>query len=444
MKYSRITQLLTLAIMASLILPACAAAQQTETPEPPSLATTFTGNVSATGEITPAQFASLSVATAGVVELVAISEGDFVEEGQLLVQIKGGGQAKAAIAAAKLELTNAQIALNNLYDDTNLLAANALKTAEDLEDALEDLLNRELQEALALQAIADAEKLIENTERTYNYTVNNADDADIDVQRAQVILARDALDKAIEDFEPYEGKPEDNLTRAVFLQKKAAAQQVYDEAVRKLNALLGTGSETDIAVASADFTTSQAQLIEAQRDWERVQEGPSPGEIALLEAQIEDSYEDYELYQAGPDPDNIAAAEARIVNAEAQLEAAENALDDLQLLAPFDGVVSELNIKPNEWVSPGQPTMVFADLNNLRVETTDLSEIDVAKLQVGFEAEVTFDAFPELTLVGTVTRISPKAAQGSGVNYTVVVELTDIPDGLRWGMTAFVDIDPEQ
>ncbi|MCP4287858.1 MAG: HlyD family efflux transporter periplasmic adaptor subunit, partial [Gammaproteobacteria bacterium] len=86
----------------------------------------------------------------------------------------------------------------------------------------------------------------------------------------------------------------------------------------------------------------------------------------------------------------------------------------------------------------------FADLNNLRVETTDLSEIDVAKLQVGFEAEVTFDAFPELTLVGTVTRISPKAAQGSGVNYTVVVELTDIPDGLRWGMTAFVDIDPEQ
>jgi len=439
-----IPKLLLLALLVSFVLFGCSTAQSTETPESLSLATTYSGNINATGKIIPEQFASLSVATAGVVESITFGEGDSVDSGALLVQIKGGEQAKAAIAAAEFELTNAQIALNNLYENTDLQGANALKTAEDTEDALEDLLNRELQEALALQALADIEKLIENTERSYNYAINNADEADIDVQRAQVTLAKDALDKAIEDYEPYEDKPEDNLIRAVFLQKKAAAQQVYDSAVRRLNALVGTGSEADIAVASADLGTAQAQLSKAQRDWVRVQEGPSPGEVALLEVQIKDAYKDYEIFQEGPDPDNLAAAEARIANAEAQLEAAQAALDNLQLTAPFDGVISELNINPNEWVSPGQPIMTFADLGNLRIETTDLSEIDVAKLQVGDKAEVTFDAFPDLVLTGIVTRISPKAAAGSGVNYTVVIEIADIPDDLRWGMTAFIDIDPEQ
>jgi len=444
LKRTIIPRIFLLTLLASFALFGCTAAQETETPELASLAANYTGNISATAKIVPEQFASLSVATAGVVELITIREGDSIEGGLLLIQIKGGEQAKAAIAAAAFELTNAQIALNNLYENTDLLGANALKTAETAKDALEDLLNRELQEALALQALADIEKLIENTERSYTYAINTADEADIDVQRAQVTLAKDALDKAVEDYEPYEDKPEDNLSRAVFLQKKAAAQQVYDAAVRRLNALLGTGSEADIAVASADLGTAQAQLIKAQLDWERVQEGPNPGEVALLEVQIKDATKDYEMYQEGPDPDALAAAEARIANAKAQLEAAQAALDNLQLLAPFDGVISELNINPNEWVSPGQPIMTFADLSNLRIETTDLSEIDVAKLQVGDKAEVTFDAFPDLVLSGTVTRISPKAAAGSGVNYTVVIELVDIPDDLRWGMTAFIDIDPEQ
>jgi len=442
LKRTHIHQLLLITILASFALLGCSASK--ETPEPASLAAAFTGNINATGKIIPEQFASLSVAAAGVVESVTIREGDSVEKGALLVQIKGGEQAKAAIAAAKFELTNAQIALNNLYENTDLQGANALKTAEDTEDALEDLLNRELQEALALQALADIEKLIENTERSYNYAINTADEADIDVQRAQVTLAKDTLDKAIEDYEPYEDKPEDNLARAVYLQKKAAAQQVYDYAVRRLNALLGTGSEADIAVASANLGTAQAQRIKAQLDWERVQEGPNPGDVALLEVQIKDAYKDYEIYQSGPDPDNLAAAEARVANAEAQLDAAKAALDNLQLLAPYDGIISDLNINPNEWVSPGQPIMIFADLSNLRIETTDLSEIDVAKLQVGYQAEVTFDAFPDLVLIGTVMRISPKAAAGSGVNYTVVIELADIPGNLRWGMTTFVEIDPEQ
>ena len=443
MKNIKFTITLLAAGMAVLLLAGCDSVPGLAEPTPTTqlVVQDFTPVVSATGKILPEQYASLSINIAGVVADVLVSEGDIVTEGQLLIQIKGGEQAQAAVTAAQFELTNAQVALDELYDNINLLAAEALQTAEDAEDALEDLLDTELQEALALQAIADAQKAIEDTERKYNYTINRADQADIDAQKAQVILAEDALEDAIEDFEDYEDRNEDDIERANFLARKSAAQQVYDDAVRRLNALLSTGDEVDIAVAQANLATAKAQLSETQRDWGRVQEGPSPGDVALLEAQIENAYRDYEVYKDGPDPDDVAVLEARITNAQAQLDAAEATLEDLQLLAPFDGVISELNINPNEWVSPGVPVLVLADLSHLRVETTDLNEIDVAQLKVGDTAIVTFDALPDVVIEGTVTRIAPKDSEGSGVNYPVVIELAEIPAGLRWGMTAFVDVE---
>jgi HlyD family secretion protein len=442
MKPNNIKKIILVIASLSFVLAACSPEAATSTPELEAELAAFSPGVSATGEIVPELHASLSISAAGVIEEVMIEEGTLVSEGDVLIQLEGGEQARAAVAAANVELINAQNALDTLNDNASIVSANALKLAENLEDQLEDLLNRELQEALALQAIADAEKLIEDTQRTYDGTIQTADENDIDAQRAQVTLAKDALDDAIEDYEPYEDKPEDNLTRAVFLQKKAAAQNVYDEAVRILNYMLGTGTAADIAVADADVNAASAQLIEAQRDWERVQEGPNPGEVALLEAQIEQAYEDYENSKDGPDPADLAAAQARLANAEAQFAAAESALEDLQLLAPFNGTISEVNVNTSEWVSPGQPVIVIADLNHLQVETTDLSEIDVAKVSVGDIVTITFDALPD-RIEGTVASISPKAAAGSGVNYTVVIDMTDTPDGLRWGMTAFVEVESE-
>jgi HlyD family secretion protein len=139
----------------------------------------------------------------------------------------------------------------------------------------------------------------------------------------------------------------------------------------------------------------------------------------------------------------VALAEARIANAEAQLGAAQALLADLELLAPFEGVISEVQINASEWVGPGSAVMLIADLGHLQVETTDLGEIDVAQIVVGDSAIVTFDALPELALEGTVVSIAPKAAEGAGVNYPVILELSEIPAALRWGMTAFVDIDLE-
>jgi len=443
MKTTHLNRIFLLVFGLALILSACGTTPAEGTPETEIALENFAPIVSATGEVVPEQTALLSVKTAGVVAEVAVGEGDSVDAGQVLVRLEGTEQLQAAVSATQFELTNAQVALDSLYDDTDLLAAQALQAKDDTEKALEDLLNRELQDALALKAIADAKKAVEQTERRLTNTTSSADDADIDAQKAQVVLAKDALDKAKEDFEPYENKPEDNLVRANYQAKLAAAQQVYDAAVRKLNALEGTGSEADIAVAGADLATAKAQVIEAEREWERVKEGPNQADVALLEAQIDAAAKDYEIYKNGPDPDDVTVAEARLSNARDQLAAAQAALADLELVAPFAGVVSELYINPSEWVSPGQPVLLLADLDHLRIETTDLGEIDVAQIAVGEVAVISFDALPDVVINGTITSIAPKAAAGSGVNYKVVLEMSEIPDELRWGMTAFVDIELE-
>ena len=92
----------------------------------------------------------------------------------------------------------------------------------------------------------------------------------------------------------------------------------------------------------------------------------------------------------------LKQAQANLTNAEAQVDSARQTLSDLELKAPFSGVVSQIKVRTGEWVIAGQPVMMLADLSQLQVETTDLSEIDVARLSEGNTAVVTFDALPDL------------------------------------------------
>jgi RND family efflux transporter MFP subunit len=134
-----------------------------------------------------------------------------------------------------------------------------------------------------------------------------------------------------------------------------------------------------------------------------------------------------------------------VAQVQAALDEAQVALERTEVRAPFAGTVGLVDTRVGELVAPGQPLVTLGDLSTLRVETTDLDEIDVARVDVGQQVDVTFDALPEEVFAGEVRRISPMAASGSGgVNYAVVIALGDIDPAVRWGMTAFVDIEVEQ
>ena len=77
----------------------------------------------------------------------------------------------------------------------------------------------------------------------------------------------------------------------------------------------------------------------------------------------------------------------------------------------------------------------------MHVETTDLRETDVVHLQSGQEVEVTFDSLPDRIFDGLITHIASVSTSDKGsTNFTVHVEVPQLDEDLRWGMTAFVNI----
>jgi multidrug resistance efflux pump len=332
--------------------------------------------VSATGKVVPARWSRLSMAVIGIVQEILVSEGDQVKKGDVLVRLKGKEDLNAAIAAARSEVSVAQKALDDLYKNAETASNQTLDSIAVLE-----------------KKVRDAQYQLDNFTPPVVQSKMTTQDA--------LAWAKQRLDKARADFEPYKYYSETDDTREDRKEDLDDAQADYNSAVKRLE------YETELAVAQADLKKAK---------------------------------EDYAIWQAGPDPKDVAVAQARLDNAKAAQTAAQAKLEDLELRAPFDGTISEVDVHLGEWVSPEMPVLLIADLADLQVETTDLNEIDAARIAVGAPVQVTFDALPGVEVQGKVKSIAPKAAEGSGVNYTAVILLDQLPELLRWGMTAFTDI----
>jgi multidrug resistance efflux pump len=342
---------------------------------------------------------------------------------------------QAAISTAQLELAGAQYDLDLLYDEHDLLTAQTLQAKKDAEDALDDLNNPELQQAQSQEAIADANKAVEEAEKKLNITTGTANQADIDAAWAQVVMAEKALEDAQEDFEEYANKPADNLVRATYQAKLSAAQRDYDSAVRHYNSLKSPGRDTDISVAESELATAQAQLLEAQREWEKIKDGPDPADVAYFEALI--AYYEKKLVdlEDGPDPDDVALAEARVANAEAQLdlakaktpteeqlavsqsqvdaaranlEAVQVQMDKLFVNTPINGVVMTRNVEFGEIIRAGMSAMTIGQLDQLTVKVY-IAENRYGQINLGDIANLTANSFPDEVFEATVIRIADKA-----------------------------------
>jgi RND family efflux transporter MFP subunit len=126
--------------------------------------------------------------------------------------------------------------------------------------------------------------------------------------------------------------------------------------------------------------------------------------------------------------------------AKSQWDSALANLAQATLTAPFDGTVVHIAVVPGELVQVNQVVLTLADLKDMQIVTTDLSERDIARVRIGQSATIYIEAL-DLTLTGEVVRISPISENlGGDVVFPVTIELDGQPEGLLWGMTAEVDI----
>ncbi len=377
-------------ILFSLLLAACGPAPDA-TPTPAADANDFSPIISATGVVVPEQWAALSARNQGVVTEVLVHEGEKVSAGQVLLRLDGQAAAQAKLSAAQLELVNARQALDDLNE------------------------HAPAQTALAQQAVADAMQAVEDAQKDVTkLDYRRASDDLLTQTQDEIDLARRQVSRAEDAFKRVKDRPDGDSLKAQAELALVQARRYLDDRIALLNWYTGRPDDIDAAQYRAALALAEANLSHARAEYER--------------------------RKNGPDTNLLAQAEARLALAEAGVQAAEELLATLELRAPFDGVVCNLDVRVGEWVTPGMPLLQLGDLASLRVETTDLSEIDAARVHPADTVSVTFDALPDVVINGTVQSVANKSAKSSGVNYTAVILLDSLPDGLRWGMTAFADI----
>jgi len=211
------------------------------------------------------------------------------------------------------------------------------------------------------------------------------------------------------------------------------AQAAYDE-VSWLEEIAEMPQALALQQATMEYEIAKA-------NYDALVKGPSAEDIAIAQAEVERARASLALLGAGARTEDIAIAEAQVAQAELGLSQALSAVDDAALRAPLAGTVGALRVREGETVGPGAPAVVLGDVSEFKVETTDLNEIDIYLVREGQTVALTFDALPERSIGGVVTRIAPMASlEQGGTNYKVTIELDEQDPGLRWGMTAFVDI----
>lgn len=183
-----------------------------------------------------------------------------------------------------------------------------------------------------------------------------------------------------------------------------------DELVARLenrDVTAGLGQATaNVKVAQANLEQGMAELRDAERALRRSQE-------LLRQKYISPATYDAAVARYNKAKAAIAGLRAAIAAAEANRQAAQVALDQTLIRAPFDGVVLTKNANVGDNITPFSSAtdskgavVTIADMDTLEVEA-DVTESNLAKIRVGQACEIQLDAFPDLRLAGVVSRMVP-------------------------------------
>jgi HlyD family secretion protein len=216
-----------------------------------------------------------------------------------------------------------------------------------------------------------------------------------------------------------------------------SAQAAVDKAHASLDKLRQPVKESEIIQA-------QAAVDQARSNLEKLQRGATAEDLAVAQSSIVRANATLEDLKAGPKVVDIAVALASLKQSEVALQLAQLSLDQATLTAPFDGVVFAVNGVPGQQAATSGTTtslVTLVDDSQLRIDIR-VAESDVARLKLGQEARVTFDALPDRTLRGAVIFIAPKATiEQNVVSYIVTIGLAGTPEtAVRPGMTANVAV----
>ncbi len=407
------------------------------------------GNISAsvacTGEVYAPRRADLSfdVTKVPLIELNVVA-GQQVKAGDVLARIDPTSLQRA-VDQAQADLIVAQDALEQAktpYSDLDLTKArltvsqNEVALAE-AQAALKELLDPDIASAQA--AVDDAEAALTSAQAQMTQVENDSSNAaqirtleyeahwyEQNYAEAQVKFQKGEIDQQKLDFE---------------YSNMLAAQERLRVAQAKAQAAV-TNAQSSLAKAQRAYQEAQDALAELQRGPGATELAKARNAVTLAQYNLDVAEEELARAEAGPAEQDVKVAQAKVDSAQATLEEAQATLAAATMVAPFDGTVVSVGAEVGDLVSSGTTIITLADLGELRVKAV-VDETDIANVQIGQVATVTFDAFPGSRFKGKVLEVPLQGSLSQNIlTYEVPVSLEGAGQevALKPGMTANVSI----
>jgi HlyD family secretion protein len=172
-------------------------------------------------------------------------------------------------------------------------------------------------------------------------------------------------------------------------------------------------AQANLEQGQANLAQGQVELTDAERAFQRSLDLLKQKFIAASSHDAVQARRDKARAAIGGLRAAVSGLQAAIVVAQANRRAAQVALDQTMIRAPFDGVILTKNANVGDNITPFSSAadskgavVTIADMDTLEVEA-DVSESNLAKIRVDQPCEIQFDAYPELRLAGRVSRMVP-------------------------------------
>ena len=388
---------------------------------------TESAQVSAAGNIALQSERPVVMEVSGIVTAVMADVGDVVSAGDTLLKLDTTDLARA-VEIAKLNMQSAQATLDKL---TEAASAEEIAAAQaNLTSAQQNL--QDVKAGPSDEELAAAEANLQAAQAKYQDLLDGPSDAELTQLSANMEKARISLQQAQWNYDKVAyGDSVGSSPQAAQLQQATidyeSAKAAYEQA---------TASATE-----ADLQTAWSAVQSAQKQLDDLKAKPTTAELASAEAQVASAAATLDNLLNGASAAELQSAQISVDKAKLDLQEAEANLAKAELLAPIDGTVLAANAIEGQQISAGFTAFTLADTGALEL-TVNVAEVDISKVAVGQQAEITVDALPDRTFSGQVTQVAPSSNATSGVvNYPVTIALTDDNlDGVRPGMTAVATI----
>lgn len=388
--------------------------------------------VSVSGVAEAEQTAELAFPVTGIAAAVAVSVGDVVEEGAVLVTLEAN--------AFYADRQDALASLSRAIADRDELLAGQTESARDVTS----------------KTLARAIETLESTRTNEARKVDNAYRTLLssDLEAYSDNLGEDATPPTISGT--YNCDDTGTYTLSVFTSNtqsgysyqlsglesgtfQASVEQPAALGSCGLRILFDDDSTYSYSTWNIEIPNSRSSTYVLNRNTHALAVTQAETAIALAEQEVDLATANAENQNAPARNEAIARANAAIASAQARLDRIDSTIADRTLRAPFSGTITEIDILPGETVTTAPVVTLLAE-SEFEV-TARIPEIDIGKLSVGQPVRMTFDAKSDETVRGEISFISLKATEIDGVAYyKAIIDFERLPSWIRSGLNADIEI----